>query len=51
MLYTIGSLIVVIILFALCLTQDQALDAERDFLIKYRQLMDQASSQDDVPHL
>lgn len=51
MLYTIGSLVVVVILLALCLMQDQALDAERDFLIKYRKLMDQASSQDDVPHL
>jgi len=51
MLYTIGIVVVVMILFALCLTQDQALDAERDFWIKYRQLMDQVSSQDDVPHL
>lgn len=49
MLETIGMLVVVVILFVLCLTQDKALDAERDFWIKYRKLMDQASSQDKMP--
>ena len=41
MLYTVGSLVVAIILFALCITQDQALDAERDFWIRLRQMSDE----------
>jgi hypothetical protein len=51
MLNTIVILVIGVILFALCLTQDKALDAERDFWIKYSKLRDQLSSQDDVPHL
>ena len=51
MLDTVGTLVVAVILFALCLTQDEALDAERDFWIKARKLMDQPSWQDDTPHL
>lgn len=43
MLYIIGILAVAVILFALCLTQDKTLDAERDFWIKYYQLKEQAS--------
>ena len=42
MFYIVGSLAVAVILFALCKTQDQALDAERDFWIKLRQVMDQS---------
>ena len=38
MLDTVGTLVVAVILFALCLTQDEALDAERDFWIKARRL-------------
>jgi hypothetical protein len=41
MFYIVGSLVVVVILFALCKTQDQTLDAERDFWIKLRQMSDQ----------
>ena len=40
MLDTIGILVVLAILFALCQTQDKALDAERDFWIKARKFMD-----------
>jgi len=42
MFYTVGSLVVVAILFALCKTQDQTLDAERDFWIKLREVLDQS---------
>jgi hypothetical protein len=38
---TVGILVVLVILFALCKTQDQTLDAERDFWIKARQVLDQ----------
>jgi hypothetical protein len=38
MFYAFGSLVVTIILFALCKTQDQTLDAERDFWIKFHEL-------------
>ena len=41
MLYIVGSLVVAGILFALCIMQDQTLDAERDFWIKLRQLSDE----------
>jgi hypothetical protein len=51
MFETIGTLVVAAILLALCLTQDQTLDAERDFWIKARKLMDQPSSENDPPHL
>jgi hypothetical protein len=40
MFYTVGILVVVAILFALCKTQERTLDAERDFWIKARQAMD-----------
>jgi hypothetical protein len=36
----IGFLVVFLILFALCKTQERALDAERDFWIKARQVLD-----------
>ena len=51
MLNTIVILVIGVILFALCLTQDKALDAERDFWIKARKFMNQPSSPDDLPHL
>ena len=38
MFYIIGSLVVVVILLALCITQEQTLDAERDFWIEWRLL-------------
>jgi hypothetical protein len=41
MFYTFGSLVVAVILFALCKTQERTLDAERDFWIKLRQVSDQ----------
>ena len=41
MFYIVGSLVVVVILLALCITQDQTLDAERDFWIKWRLLKDE----------
>jgi hypothetical protein len=47
----IGMFVVAGILLALCLVQDQTLDAERDFWIKARKLMDQSSSQNDPSHL
>jgi hypothetical protein len=46
----IGIFVVAGILLALCLTQDQTLDAERDFWIKARELMDQSSSRNDPSH-
>jgi hypothetical protein len=36
----VAILVVLVILFALCKTQDQTLDAERDFWIKLRQMSD-----------
>ena len=51
MLDTIGMLVVALILFMLCLTQDETLDAERDFWIKARKLMDQPPSQEHSPYL
>ena len=51
MLETVGILAVVVILFALCQTQDKVLDAERDFWIKAREIMDQSASQDHTPRL
>ena len=40
MFYIVGSLVAAVILFALCKMQDQTLDAERDFWIKWRLLKD-----------
>jgi len=40
MFYTVSILVVLVILFVLCKTQDKALDAERDFWIKARQVLD-----------
>jgi hypothetical protein len=40
MFYIIGSSVVVVILFALCKTQEKTLDAERDFWIKARQVLE-----------
>jgi hypothetical protein len=40
MFYTVGILVVLVILFLLCKTQEQALDAERDFWIKFREVLD-----------
>jgi hypothetical protein len=40
MLDAIGILVVLVILFALCQTQDRVLDAERDFWIKLRKVSD-----------
>ena len=51
MFEVISIIIVAGILLALCLTQDQTLDAERDFWIKARELMDRSSSQNDPSHL
>jgi hypothetical protein len=42
MLDTIGVLVVLGILFALCQTQDKVLDAERDFWIKVRKGSDRS---------
>jgi len=42
MFYIVGSLVVAVILFALCKTSDRTLDAERDFWIKARQVLDQS---------
>jgi hypothetical protein len=44
MLY-IGFALVLVVLFALCVTQDKALDQERNFRIQYRQVSN--SSQHD----
>ena len=41
MLYAISILVVLVVLFALCKTQEKALDAERDARIKIRQVLDQ----------
>ena len=41
MFYTVCVLVVAAILFALCKTQDQTLDAERDFWIELRQGLDE----------
>lgn len=46
----IGMFVVAGILLALCLVQDQTLDAERDFWIEARKLMDRSSSQNDPSH-
>lgn len=43
MFYIVGSLVVAAILFGLCKTQDQILDAERDFWIKLRQVLDDSA--------
>ena len=51
MLEIVGILVVAMILFALCQTQDKVLDAERDFWIKAREIIDQPASQDHTPHL
>lgn len=40
MFYAVGILVVFVVLFVLCKTQDKALDAERDFWIKARQVLD-----------
>jgi hypothetical protein len=40
MFYTVGVLVVLVILFALCKTQEKAMDAELDFWIKARQVLD-----------
>jgi hypothetical protein len=40
MFYIVGISVVLVILFLLCKTQEQALDAERDFWIKARQVLD-----------
>jgi hypothetical protein len=42
MLDAIGILVVLVILFALCQTQDRVLDAERDFWIKLRKVSDRS---------
>jgi len=47
----IGIFVVAGILLALCLTQDQTLDAERDFWIQARKLMDRSASQNDPSQL
>ena len=41
MVFAIIGILVVGILFALCKTQERALDDERDFWIKARQVLDQ----------
>ena len=38
----IGVLVVFVVLFALCKTQERALDEERDFWIQARQVSDQS---------
>jgi hypothetical protein len=40
MFYMVGISVVLAILFVLCTTQERALDAERDFWIKARQVLD-----------
>jgi len=40
MFYTVSILVVLVILFVLCKTQDKALDAEHEFWIKARQVLD-----------
>jgi hypothetical protein len=41
MFYAVGILVVFVVLFVLCKTQDKALDAERDFWIRARPVLDQ----------
>ncbi len=42
MLNAVGVLVVLVILFALCITQERVLDEERDFRIKAREVLDQS---------